>query len=120
MASIDIYRDMLRTALVSGIPVISTDTAARILAVVYVHGNNEALAYSPKLKADLAYIQKRFGIYGTGKADTYLAAMTGKYSEELENYKSSDPNRGGALFRDEKPQWAVKLFAERYGIKLIN
>lgn len=35
-----------KTCMSANIPAISMDTCARILAVVYVHGNNESLVYN--------------------------------------------------------------------------
>jgi len=118
MASYDTYRYMLRTALAAGVPVVSTDTAARILSVLYVHGNKEDFVYSPKLRADLEYIKARFGVEGSRKADPNLAALVKSYSQELEHYKSEEPYHGSALFHDDKPLWAIELFFARYGIRL--
>ena len=68
----ELYRDWLGAFAAIGTPAIGRDTAARILAVTYVHGNNEALVYNSK------YLQ------------------------------------------DKAPEWAHKLFKDKYGIKLIN
>ena len=48
-----------RTCLSAGIPAISEDTCARILACLYVHGNNEAFTLSGKFIADIEYLRGR-------------------------------------------------------------
>ena len=48
----------------ANIPAISMDTCARILAVVYVHGNNESLVYNKSFLSDLQYIKEKFRLQG--------------------------------------------------------
>ena len=48
---------MYLTCLQADIPILSRDTAAKILAVVYIQGGDERMVLSPKLKADCDYIQ---------------------------------------------------------------
>ena len=105
------------------IPAISVDTAARIMAVIYVHGNNEAFVYNKKFLADVDYIKERFQIYGTGVPPIEFVTLTKQYTKELEDYyylHKNDKTESGAFFHNPAPQWAHKLFMERYGIKLIN
>ena len=53
------FRTMWNEACLSaGLKSISTDSAARIMAVVYVHGNNEAFCPNQKFLADVDYIRK--------------------------------------------------------------
>ena len=48
------FRKLWNDACLSaGLKSISTDNAARIMAVVYVHGNNEAFCFKHKFLADL-------------------------------------------------------------------
>ena len=111
------------TCLSADIPAISTDTAARIKAVVYVHGNNEAFVFNRNCFADIDYICKRFHIHGAGTPDAYFAELLRKYVSELENFEKAhegEESQGGALFKPHVPQWAVDLFKDRYNIKLIN
>lgn len=115
----DLYTQVLRTALAAGIPIISTDTSARIMAVIHIHGENEAFVFSPKLKADLIYICQRFGIYGTGTPDPDFARLVKQYSDELLQYEHEHKHEEASL-GSPKPQWAHDLFKSRYGIKLIN
>lgn len=109
------------TCLSAGIPAISTDTAARIMAVTYTHGNNEAFVFNPNFVADLDYICKRFHIHGAGTPNLHFAELLRKYVSELETFeKAHEGSQGGALFKPHVPQWAVELFKDRYNIKLIN
>ncbi len=105
MLTIDDYRRWLQDCLTMGIPAISTDTSARILAVVHTLGNNENIVMSPKCKADLEYIQKRFGIAGGEVPGSEIIEPLKEYIAELEK-------------ATEVPKWAERIFKERYGIKL--
>lgn len=110
-----------KTCLNAGIPAISTDTAARIMAVVYVHGNNESFTFNQNFIADMDYIQKRFGIYGAGVPDSEFAILLGEYVKELEDYIEKNKHLAderGVVFYDAKPQWAIDLFMKNYNIKL--
>lgn len=105
MMTIDDYKAWLRDCLTMGIPAISTDTSARILAVVCVLGNNEQMVMSPQCRAELEYIQNRFGIEGGETPKTEIIEPLKEHIAELEK-------------ATEVPDWAEKLFGERYGIKL--
>ena len=100
------YMGMLNDALSVGLPIISTDTAARLMAITYVYGGgNETLVLSPKFQCDCKYIQKRFGIQGGEVPDAKFATFLQTYVKELENSK-------------ECPQWVNDLMNKRYNIKL--
>ena len=100
------YMGMLDDALTVGLPIISTDTAARLMAITYVYGGgNEVLILSPKFQCDCKYIQKRFGIQGGEIPDAEFASTLRSYVKELENSK-------------ECPQWVHDLMKRRYNIKL--
>ena len=105
MLTIDDYKRWLHDCLTMGIPALSLDTSAKILACVGVLGNNENIVMSPKCRAELEYIQKRFGIDGGEVPDTEIIEPLKKYIAELEK-------------ATEVPAWAEKIFKERYGIKL--
>lgn len=111
----DFYSKMLQTALSVGLPIISSDTAARILSVLYVYGNNEAYAMSPKLKCDLQYISNRFHIRGGDVPDAQFIDDLNYYIGDLKQWEA---NRRKSDKRF--PEWASWLFQTRYGIKLIN
>lgn len=110
-----------KACLHAGIPAISTDTAARIMAVVYVHGNNEAFTFNQNCIADMDYIQKRFGMYGAGVPDSEFARLLKGYIKELEEFIEKNKHLAeerGVVFYDAKPQWATDLFKENYNITL--
>ena len=100
------YMGMLNDALAVGLPIISTDTAARLMAITYVYGGgNGTLVLSPKFQCDCKYIQKKFGIQGGEVPDADFASTLRSYVNELENSK-------------ECPQWVNDLMNKRYNIKL--
>lgn len=109
--------------LAADIPAISIDTCARILAVVYVHGNNEAFVYNKSFLSDVRYIQERFGISGGEIPNADFSALVKEYIRELEDYEEvhkNDKIESTALFHSFKPEWAVNLFKDRYDIDLLN
>ena len=90
-----------------GMLIISTDTAARLMAITYVYGGgNETLVLSPKFQCDCKYIQKKFGIQGGEVPDADFASTLRSYVKELENSKVC-------------PQWVHDIMKRRYNIKLI-
>lgn len=100
------YMGMLNDALTVGLPIISTDTAARLMAITYVYGGgNETLVLSPKFQCDCKYIQKKFGIQGSEVPDAEFASVLKGYVKELENSK-------------ECPKWVHDIMKKRYNIKL--
>lgn len=102
-----------------GIPAISKDTSARILAVLLVHGNNEAFVLNKHFVADVEYIQERFNFKGGEIPDAEMRRMVKQYVDELEEYCKEHKNEvEGCIFSDAKPEWAKKLFKEMYHIKL--
>lgn len=110
---IDFMKATYETALNCGLPIIPLDTAARIFAVVYVHGNNEFMVHSPKFNVEREYIQKRFHIEGGEIPDRDFVIQLKSYIKELEEYEEINPDK-------RYPQWAKDLFMQRYGFQLIN
>lgn len=112
----ELYRDWLGAFAAIGTPAIGRDTAARILAVTYVHGNNEALVYNPNFVADLDYICKRFHIHGAGTPDADFAELLRKYVGELEHYEKShegEGSDGGACISDSARVYGrAKVYGE--------
>lgn len=104
------------------IAAISRDTAARILAVTYVHGNNEELVMNEKYLTEVDHIKTTYHINGGDNPDTELVFLVQKYVKELEEYRNEDAKNatGDAIFTNHAPEWAHKLFMDRYDIKLIN
>lgn len=107
MMTIDDYKRWLESFRQLGLPAIGTDTSARILAVVHSLGNNEQMALCPKLRADLRYIQDVFGIDGGEIPKAEIVGPLREYINEIEN-------------SDTVPEWAEKLFKERYGIEIYK
>lgn len=107
-----------RACLQAGIPALSEDTCARILAVLSLH-DNEQFAFSGKFAADMEYIQNRFHIHGAGIPDAKFVKRLMLYINELEEYARTHVNPEGerGLF-PAKPQWAVDMFEKMYGIKI--
>lgn len=104
---------LYETALNAGLPIISLDTSARILAVLYVHGNNEFMVHCPKFQAEIKYIQSRFHIDGGEAPDQRIIPLLRQYIEVLETFEQENLDV-------RYTERADKLFKERYGIKLIN
>ena len=119
----ELYRDWLGAFAAIGTPAIGRDTAARILAVTYVHGNNEALVYNDKYLQDIHHIEKMYHVEGGDSPDADLVMLIKQYVSELEQYRDEHDNgvnESGAVFQNKAPEWARKMFMEKYGIKLIN
>ena len=72
------------TCLRAGLPSISSDTSARIMAVLHVEsGCTTAVTHSPKLRADLKYIQRRFGLFGGATPDAAFVQTFRRYVREI-------------------------------------
>ena len=113
-----LQRDWLEACEQMGIPAITTDTSAKIMAIVYVHGGGEEeMVLNQKFVNDVQYIQRRFHIQGGEVPDETFVLTMQHYVHELEAYMNS--NR-----RDPKndissiPEWAHRLMKDRYGMKL--
>lgn len=120
----DLYKQWLKTCYSAGIPAISTDTCARIMAVLYEYGNNEGFTFNAKFLADKEYIEKRFHIYGTGVVDdTEFVMLLKGYIKELQDYQEAhknDEHEGSNGFRPIAPEWAPRLLKERYNMNFIG
>lgn len=119
----ELYKDWLGAFASIDTPAISCDTAARILAVVYVHGNNEAFVYNKKFLSDVEHIKQMYHVDGGESPDARIVMLIKQYTKELEDYyqqHKDDKVEGDAIFHNHAPEWAKKLFIERYGVKLIN
>lgn len=97
---------MADTALAAGIPLISMDTAAKLLAAVLQYGGgNEAFVFCDHLRADLHYISGRWGVRGGETPDPDLVEAIREYRKEMTGLP---------------PEWLKSLFKERYGVQLNN
>ena len=90
-----------------GIQALTTRTAAKIMAVVVELGNNEHLIYNKKCFTDIEYIKRQFNLEGGKRPD---AGFVSEYKDYVWDIQS----------HDFIPQWASKLFMERYNIKLFK
>ncbi len=104
----NMYSQLLEAGLAAGIPMINTDTSARILAVVFVY-NHEQMTRG-KFAADCMYIAKRFHIEGGETPDRDFSALVRRYAAEAEDYGRT---------HKAPIQWAQDLCKERYGFKLF-
>lgn len=93
-----------------GIESISVQKAAKIMAVLMILGNNEAMVMNQHFIADCEYIQKRFHINGGETPDRCFAEYLKEYVADLK-----EADRKGFI-----PQWAEKLFMQDYEIKLYR
>lgn len=108
-----LIRSTYSAALAFDIPIISTDNAARLMAVLYVHGNNEFMTHCEKFNIEREYIQKRFHLQGSEIPDAEFARLLKGYVYQLEKWEKQHP-------KEPYAEWAVKLYEDRYGIRLFN
>lgn len=117
--------DTLRTAwnetcLRAGLPSISRDTSARIMAVLHVEsGCTTAVTHSPKLRADLKYIQQRFGFMGGSTPNAALVQPFIRYVHEIEMHQRLSAGRTDLTPAERAwPEWARSLYRENYNVEL--
>lgn len=111
-----------KSCIAANIPALSISTCARVLAVLYVHGNNEEFVYNKSFLSDIEYITNRFNISGGETPDAEFIDKLKFYVNELEEYIERHKNdlTEHAIFKSHVPDWATDLFKSRYNIKLIN
>ena len=95
-----------------GLSSLTTDTAAKIMAVLYVYGNNENMVLNNHFQADCDYIQKRYHIQGGETPDVDFVVKFQYWHKEIMDYEKEHAE--GII------PWAVKLFSEMYNIKLLR
>ena len=144
-----LQQDWLNACLAADIPAVTRDTAARLMAVLYVHGGgHEEMVMNRKFTNEMRYIQRRYGIEGGQRPDAEVVSLIQHYVRELmeqreqcnaridiaesrqksseaqleqyegEHGNGSDTDADGSKVMDSAPEWAVRLFRDRYGIKL--
>lgn len=119
-----LQQDWLNSCLAADIPAVTRDTAARIFAVLNVYGGeHEEMVMNHKFTNEMKYIQRRYGIEGGQRPDTDVVQLIQHYITELEQYeeeraKEAATDADGKKVMDAAPEWAVKLFRDRYGIRL--
>lgn len=119
---IEFRQKMINTCVSSGIPWMTTDTSARVFALLYVHGNNEYMTHCKAFLQDCKYIQERFNVLGGLSPNLDFTLLLQKYIKELEDYEDThkEETTTSGVFERHIPEWAKTLFMERYGVKLIN
>ena len=118
----DIYDQWLESSLTAGIPAISTDTCARILAIIGILGGSmEAFTHNRKLIAEWKYAQKKFNILGGETPDKEGAELMRKYYNELQDYYETAPKNeeSSSPLAVIHPEWVVDLMRNRYGIEKL-
>jgi hypothetical protein len=103
-AGIEFRKYFYETALLAGLPVISTDKCCRLLAWLYVcGGENEQTVLDSRLRNALLYAQKRLNLLGGEIPDVELLPVLKSYINSVADYKNP-------------PEWVLELEKE-YGIK---
>lgn len=105
-----LYKAILRTGDACGISIMPLRKAARLMAIIYVWGGgDEQFTGSPKLKADVEYIQEKYQLYGGGvpPVDFVLALQADVLA--LEDY--IEKHRGE---NSQCPEWAKEFMKEYY------
>lgn len=98
------WNDTCRAA---GFASIKKNTAAQILAIIYIlGGEREIFTHNEKLMADIEYIQEEYGFMGGMMPDEYVSHRFKDYASEL-NHCGKD-----------YPEWATRLMKENYNINL--
>ena len=107
----NLYKQWLDACAKADIPGISLDTAARLLAILYVYGGeNEAMTHNQKFLDEVEYAQNRFGIIGGETPQKDFCVVLRGYIKELEQYPTNNKTKA--------PEWAIRFLTERYGITL--
>lgn len=118
-----LYEQWMESCRQADLPAISTDTAARLMAVLHEYGNNEGFTHDKKFLADVKYIQKRFDLQAMGPPDPEFRRLLRHYLKELQDYQAAhkddapDPSNPLAPLA---PEWAPRLLKERYNMKFIG
>lgn len=107
MLTIDDYKQWLDSFFQLGLPAISVETSARVLAVVCTLGNNEQMDHCPQLMADIEYMRKAYHLNGGEVPEVSIVKPLQKYIAEIED-------------SGELPEWAEELFKQRYGVKIYK
>lgn len=116
----DIYKQWIESCKQAGIPAITTDTAARLMAVLYEYGNNEGFVFNQKFLADKDYIQKRFGLHEMGVVEPQFHRLLKGYIKELQDYQEAHKNDQRDMSGPPAPDWAPKLLKDRYNMDFIG
>lgn len=88
-----------------GLPSLTLNTCAKIMAILMHYGNNEAMVLSPHFRADCEYVQKRYHIQG-GK------------TPDLEFIEEFQPIEKELRDLEQPPGWAKHLMKNMYNIEI--
>lgn len=103
---------------------ITNDTAAKILAVVYIYGGSyEGFTHCSKLKTDIESAIRKFNIGGAKQPSLCGLQLIQKYTRELEeDLENSDVGKNdiGIFSKVCHVEWANRLFRERYGFEKLS
>lgn len=102
----DLRRQWNNSCLNAGLPSLSLDTSARIMAVLLHYGNNEAMVLCDKFRADCEYVQKKYRITGGGVPDTEFVCRLKQYDNDL--HSCTTP-----------PLWAKQMMKEMSSIDIF-
>ena len=123
MNDLKLYKSWLSAFEQVGISAIIINTSAKIFAILYLYGNNEAFTCNKSFLEDAYYIQRRFGIGGGKIPDPVFLETFNKYVRELKDYEKRNADKkikkGGAVFKAPVPEWVIKLLKSRYDIKFL-
>ena len=117
-----IYEQWLESCLQVGIPALSVDTCARILAIIgIIGGSMEAFTHNKKLIAEWKYAQKKLNILGGETPDKEGSELMRKYYNELKDYYETAPknDESSSPLAVIHPEWVVDLMRNRYGIEKL-
>lgn len=101
-----------------GIKPMSDDTAARLLAIVYIYAGSMEFIYNKKLLADIEYAQAVANIGGAEIPNAKITEAMKGYIKDIENVLSSkEPADNSDNPLDIKhPEWVCEFMKEHYGI----
>lgn len=117
-----IYQQWLDSCREIGLPALSTDSCARLLAIVGVIGGSmEAFTHNEKLIAEWKYAQQKLNVLGGETPDEEGVLLIRKYYSELKNYYKNAPKNeeSESPVAVIHPQWVVNFMKERYGIEKL-
>lgn len=84
-----------------GLIAIGRDTAAKLLAILYVlGGERESFVFNVKINADINYIRDVYGFHGGDTPDIGVTEPLKKYVGELERCGENYPNWAKNMMKD--------------------
>lgn len=99
------------TCLSAGLNIVPFEIAVKVMAILYLWGNNEGFTLSNRFKCDFRFIQEKYGLEGGKVPHLNFVKMFQRCVKELEKYEK---------VHSDAPQWAKELINKRYGFKLYT